>query len=127
MQGAIREARELLDMNTPDGDLAEATRPLVFVDRALVAAVEGRSDAVMPLLRRFERESGDWPAIMGLRDHMCATLGLAALAEQAAACLRKALSVPSSAMDFWDPYRPHYDAIRESASFQALLAELAAQ
>jgi TolB-like protein/DNA-binding winged helix-turn-helix (wHTH) protein len=96
-----------------------------YLAMGLVAAAEGDAPATERLVRAWFREANkDLAELVIQRHYACRALGMAAAVDAAVECLRSALSEPSQAMPFIEPFLPYYDAMRDDARFVALLAEI---
>ncbi len=92
---------------------------------ALLAATEGDAEAAERFIRQYFRGEGtDWAVRPATRDRACRILGMAGTADAAVKCIRDGLAEPSRVMPFFEPRRPHYDAIRQEPAFVDLVAEL---
>jgi len=96
-----------------------------LLGEALLAALGRDYKAAEYAIARWLRQSTVDPASRaGDFPYACRMLGLARAAEAAVDCIRRGLSEPSRVTPFIDPLFPHYDAVRDSDAFQALLAEI---
>jgi len=123
LQETLREALEYFDNpgiqeNAPD-DLS------LYLDLALLTAVEGKQEETAKLIRQWRRgAAGDATEKMFNWRFTCQILGIAGAVSEAVDCIRTGLVEPSWVFPFLEPYLPFYDSIRGEPEFIELLAEL---
>ncbi len=119
----VTDTRARLAEYVPDGGAADSQ---VLLLEAMLTALGGDTAETERLVRRWNRETTDWPDRSGHRNWACQILGLAGAAEAAVACIRTGLEEPSHVAPFLEPYLPYYDPIRDDPVFVALLEDLRA-
>ncbi|MEE4109844.1 MAG: hypothetical protein V2I24_10870, partial [Halieaceae bacterium] len=106
----------------------DENQQMSLIGEALLAVMGKRYTIAENAVARWLRESTVDLAARALAfPYACQVLGQAAAARAAADCIRRGLSEPSLIRPFVDPQLPYYDAIRDSAEFQALLEEIEAR
>ena len=117
-----QEAEAAIYENSTAEELASGTSLLGL---ALIAALEGRTEDTVNLIRQWRQGIGtDWAGRILWRDTLCQLLGMAGAAEAAVKCIREGLAEPSGIMPFFEPYLPYYDSVRDDPAFVELVEEL---
>ena len=117
-----QEAEAAIYENSTAEELASGNSLLGL---ALIAALEGRAEDTVNLIRQWRQGIGtDWAGRILWRDTLCQLLGMAGAAEAAVECIREGLAEPSGIMPFMEPYLPYYDPVRDDLAFVELVEEL---
>jgi hypothetical protein len=91
----------------------------------MIDALEGRGAETVRGARALEQETrNDLSRRQNELSVFCSLYAMVGHAGEATACLRMALTEPSTTEPFLEPWLPMYDPVRDSAEFQALLSEL---
>lgn len=121
------QAREILGLVAEDGS-ALPPSPRQVRDLGLILVAEGELDQAASLFQQAFREAARDPAELANGwDTFCRGFALARASELAVDCLRRGLVEPSMVMPFYEPLQRDYDAIRDTAPFQQLVADLQAE
>lgn len=95
-----------------------------FLAMALVSAAEGIAEETGQLVRTWRRKAThDLAELSNQRHYACRALAMSGVVPATLECLRSALTEPSWAMPFIEPFLPYYDSMREDPGFLALFAD----
>jgi len=102
----------------------EFFHPDSYIYAALLAGIRGeRAEAERLIGRFFHRKPIDWWYRIYYRSDACRVLGMISATDAAVRCIREGLREKSHVAEFFEPYLPFYDSLRDKPAFIAMLAE----